>query len=239
MKLYHIYDKVNSVMIKTDVIFDDIKPFTVMWIDDDVMDTADLASNADIAIAGTVPFVSVPADAVKIFWPWVEGKNIKILTRFNFKIEKNQDIDAAISGFAKDVAATFRNGAGGVQVFIPCSQITEFVDAVRHIRDDLFFDKYLAIGIDLDDTENINWVDVFNALSKIRPDSILIVGHTDKFNPNSNFVGRVFDMLEKWNLNADLHLMFGKNMLRVAQVLRLVEKMRPELIKNMRVFLKK
>ncbi|MBO4700846.1 MAG: hypothetical protein J5620_03820 [Alphaproteobacteria bacterium] len=226
-------------MIKTDTIFDDIESFTSLWIGDDVVETADLASVADIAIDRMVPFVSMSADVVKMFWPWVEGKNIKILTRFNFKIEKNQDIDVEISAFAKNVTAIFRDGAAGAQIFIPCSQIAEFVDAVRHIRDDLFFDRYLSIGIDLDDTENINWADVFNTLSKIRPDSILIVGRTDKFNPNSNFVGCVFDMLEKWNLNADLHLMFGKNMLRVTQVLRLVEKMRPEISKNMRVFFEK
>ncbi len=239
LKLYHIYDKVKSVMIKTDTIFDDIEPFKVLWVDDAIVDTADLARMADVAIDSMVPFVSMPAGCVKIFWPWIEEKNIKILSRFNFNIEKKQDVDVVMSEFAEHITTMFRTGAAGVQVFVKCSQISEFVDALRHIRNDLFFDRYLSIGIDLDDMGNSDWDDVFNALSVIRPDSILICGCTDKFNPNSGFAGCVFDMLQKWNTDADLHLMFGKNMLRVTQVLRLVEKMRPEISKNMRVFVEK
>ena len=86
---------------------------------------------------------------------------------------------------------------------------------------------------------DLNWNCIFATLSRIKPDSILVFGNVEKFDANSDFVGRIFDMLENWNLNADLHLMFGKNMLRVTQVLRLAERMRPEILKNMRVFMEK
>ena len=226
-------------MIKTDVFFDDIDALSVLWVDDAVTDAADLARMADVAINGGGAFVSMPANCVNVFWPWVEGKKIKILSRFNFNIEKTQNMDAVMSEFAEHITTMFRTGASGVQVFVSCSQMSGFVDALRHIKNDLFFDRYLSIGIDLDDMGNADWFDIFNTLSMIRPDSVLICGHKDKFEPNSDFTGRVFDMLQKWNLNADLHLMFGRNMLRVCQILRLVEKMRPELLKNMRVFVEK
>ena len=239
MKLYHIYDKVKSVMIKYDFIFDDIEPLTSLWIGDDVAETADLARVADIAIDKVVPFVSMPVGVVKTFWPWVEGKSIKILARSRFDIDKNQDADDAVSGFAKNITTVFRNGADGVQVFVPCDKIVQFVDNICPIRNDLFFDRHLSIAIDIDDMGNLNWCDIFRAISKIEPDSILLFGKIEKFDPSSYFVGKIFDMLENWGPGVGLHLMFGKNMLRVTQVLRLVEKMRPELMKDIRVFVEK
>lgn len=239
MKLYHIYDKVKSVMMKSDFIFDDFDSCKALWIADGVTDTADLAVVADAAIGGAVPFVSVPVGVIKTFWPWVEGKNVKILTRFGFEISKNQNADEVTSEFAKNLTDAFRTGADGAQVFVPANQIAEFADLVRPIKSDLFFDRYLAIGIDVDHMGDVEWAEIFNAMTEIRPDAILLVGTVENFDPSSDFVGRVFDMLEKWNLESDLHMMFGKNMLRVTQVLRLVHKMRPELEKNMRVFVKK
>ena len=226
-------------MIKYDFIFDDIESFTSLWIGDDVVETADLARVADIAIDRYVPFVSMPVGVVKTFWPWVEGKSIKILARSRFDIDKNQDADDAVSVFAKNITTVFRNGADGVQVFVPCDKIVQFVDNICPIRNDLFFDRYLSIAIDIDDMDNLNWGDIFGCISKIKPDSILLFGKIEKFDPSSYFVGRIFDMLENWNTGVGLHLMFGKNMLRVNQALRLVEKMRPELMKDIRVFVEK
>ena len=221
-------------MMKYDIVFDDINSFAAMWVGDATAGTSDLAAVADVAIKQAVPFVSMSAGAIKIFWPWVEGKHIKILGRFN--VCANQDFDVVMSKFARSVTDAFHAGADGVQVFVPCDNMAQFVDMVRTIKSDLFFDRYLSIGIDIDNMENINWQMIFDVLNEIRPDSILIFGNVEHFDPNSLFAGRVFDMLEKWNIDSDLHLMFGKNTLRVAQVLRLVEKMRPELMKNLRVF---
>ena len=225
--------------MKTDFIFDDIESLMALWIDDSVVDTSELARVADIAINSKVNFVSMPTNAVKIFWPWVESKNVKILTRLDFKIDMNHDVDTDVSVFAKNVTGVFRSGADGVQVFIPAAGIAEFVDAIYSIRNDLFFGRYLSVAIDVDNMGDLNWNCIFATLSRIKPDSILVFGNVEKFDANSDFVGRIFDMLENWNLNADLHLMFGKNMLRVTQVLRLAERMRPEILKNMRVFMEK
>ena len=226
-------------MMKSENIFDNIESMVAWWIDDGTWDVNDLAQIADAAIEQAVPFVSMPCDLVRTFWPWVESKNIKIMARFDFMGDENHDFDVAVSDLATKVTTTFRQGADGVQIFVPYSQIADFMNAIKIIRNDLFFDKYVSIGIDIDEKQDIDWQYVFDALGAIKPNAVLLVGHEQKFNPSSDFAGRVFDMLQKWNLKSDLHLMFDKNMLRVSQVLRLTEKMRPELMKNMRVFIDK
>ncbi|MBO7656209.1 MAG: hypothetical protein J6S80_00580 [Alphaproteobacteria bacterium] len=224
-------------MMKAENIFDDIEPMMAWWVDDNAKDVSDLAQIADTAIDKHIPFISVPCDVVKTFWPWIEKTDIKLMTRFNFMGDENHDFDVAVSDLATKVTTTFRQGADGVQIFVPYSQIADFMNAIKIIRNDLFFDKYVSIGIDIDEKQDIDWQYVFDALGAIKPNAVLLVGYEQKFNPNSDFAGRIFDMLQKWNLRSDLHLMFGKNMLRVSQVLRLVEKMRPEASKNIRVFI--
>jgi hypothetical protein len=236
MKLYHIYDKVESVMMKSENIFDDIESRLALLIADDVLDSGDLARVANMAIDKGIRFISVPNSVVKTIWPWVENKNVKIISRFNFMAEKDQGIDDAVSDLSMKTTATFRQGADGVQIFVPYSYITDFANSIRVIKNDLFFDKYVSIGIDIDDKQDIDWQKVFDALGAIKPNAVLLVGHAQEFNANSDFAGRIFDMLQKWNLRADLHLMFGKNMLRVSQILRLTEKIRPELSESIRVF---
>ena len=227
-------------MMKYDGIFDDIEPLRAIWVGDSVGDDADLARAADVAINMAAAFVSMPDGLVGTFWPWVEDKNMKILARIDFEFGADDaNADDEISAFAKHITATFKNGASGAQVFVPYPQITQFVDAIHPIRNDLFFDRYLSIGLDVDGMDDMDWGDIFEKIMKIKPDSILLFGRVEKFNPNSNFVGCIFDMLENWKPGPDLHLMFGKNTLRVAQVLRLTEKMRPEVLKNMRVFVEK
>lgn len=223
-------------MIKPDVIFDDIHDITALWVNDDT-DATELVEIANVAIDRNIQFVSMPRTATKTFWPWIENTNVKILNRFDFSVPGNQDLDAVVSDFATNVNSAFRDGAHGIQIFMPVTKISDFVDAILPIKNDLFFDRYISVAIDVDNMQGTDWGVIFNQLSKIRPNSVLIFGNIDVFNPKSDFAGRIFGMLENWNSNADLHLMFGKNMLRVSQVLRLVQKMRPELEKNMRVFI--
>lgn len=224
-------------MIKAENIFDDIEHMTAMWVDE--VDAGELARIASVAIDNNVPFVSMPCSCTKTFWPWVEETDVKILNRLTFHLEKNQSLDNAVSEFATNVNAAFRLGAHGIQVLVPLTEIHQFTDAILPIKNDLFFDRYVSVGIDIDDASCPDWSDIFGKLQQINPNSVLVMGHVDKFNPKSDFVGQIYAMLENWDLNTDLHLMFGKNMLRVSQVLRLTQKMKPKLMKNIRVFISK
>ena len=141
-----------------------------------------------------------------------------------------------MSELARSVTGAFKSGAVGAQVFVHAADLIAFCDAVKPVRNDLFFDKNFSVAIDIDEMRGGTWSAVFDALREIRPDAILITAKGDSFDANSDFVGIVFDMLNNWNSESDLHLWFGKNMFRVSQALRLCQKIQPELVQNMRVF---
>ena len=219
-----------------DYVFDDISDMQALWIHDSTTDSSDFATMADIILKLNMSLVSMSCGATAEIWPWVEKKNIKIINRFDFVLDKDTDIIDAMSELSKSVTGAFKNGAVGAQVFVHASNIVQFCDVVKSIRQDLFFDRIFSVAIDIGEMRGKNWADIFDALNVITPDAILITAHGDSFDAKSDFVGLIFDMLNHWNLNSDLHMWFGKNMLRVSQVLRLAKKIKPDLVKNMRVF---
>lgn len=221
-------------MINCKYHFEDLHNMVSVWVPDGLDDTAELARVADYVVHNGIRVVSVGADDVKKIWPWLENSGVKILSRF--LVDEGGKIDDVISGFAKMVTDVVRHGADGVQVFIPCSCLGEFVRELEAIRDDLFFDKILSVGLDIEDVVGGDWLDIFAELARICPGSILICGDRTGFDAKSDFVGRIYDMLKKWNLDSDINMMFCGNMLRVAQVIRLVRGIRPELNEKMRVF---
>jgi hypothetical protein len=223
-------------MMDSEFIFDDVSEMRVGWLSDLERDGADLAGVADAILKSGISLLSIPCGVTSEIWPWVEKNNVKILNRFNFNLDENTDIIDAVSELSKSVTAAFRSGAVGAQVFVCVQDLKDFCDAVKPVRNDLFFDKKFSVAIDIDEMRGHDWNLVFDALREIRPDAILITAKGDSFDANSDFVGIVFDMLNNWNLESDLHLWFGKNMLRVSQVLRLCQKIQPELVQNMRVF---
>ena len=233
-ELYHKYDKVESVMMFPDYVFDDIKEMQALWIPDSQTDASDLAGFADLVLGNGVSYISMPCAATCEMWPWIEKNNIKIFNRFIFANDK--DIIDAVSALATSVTAAFKSGAFGAQVFVTVKNIGAFCDAMKPVRQDLFFDKNFSVAIDVDEMRGQSWDKIFDALREIYPDAILITAHGDLFDADSGFVGVVFDMLNNWNLGSDLHVWVGKNTLRVSQVLRLCQKIKPDLVQHMRIF---
>ncbi len=221
-------------MMNLNYLFDDVSEMRAWWIDDSATDASDLAAVADAVLESGVSVISAPCAATGEIWPWVEKNNIKIVNRFDFVIDK--DVIDTVSELAKSVTGAFRSGAVGAQVFVHVPDLSQFCDAMKPVRNDLFFDKTFSVAIDIDEMRGQSWSVVFDALRAIAPDTILIMAHGDSFDANSDFVGIIFDMLNNWNLKSDLHLWFGKNMFRVSQVLRLCQKIQPDLVQNMRAF---
>ena len=230
MKLYHIYDKVGSVMIKTKYIFDDFSDISNAWLGNDMVDSGTLALVADTVIQQKMSHISVPVDLVANLWPWVEGKNIKILTRFNFVPDSEKSLDIIISDLARDIMSGFRRGASGAQIYVPLSDLQSFVSEIKPIRDDLFFDKEFSLVINIDEINSgDDWNAIFEHVRIVNPDSVLITSGKEKFDASSDFVGRIYAMLEHWDLNAKLFFLFGKNMMQLQQAIRLTHKMQPNL----------
>ena len=65
---------------------------------------------------------------------------------------------------------------------------------------------------------------------------ILLVIDEDMGN-RSDFIGRIYGMLDNWDFDGDLHFIFGNNYDRIDQVIRLVESMKPELSDKLHFFL--
>lgn len=221
-------------MIKTDELFDSIDGISCAWVPNGT-DVSGLAYVSDLAVAQNMQYLSLPIGAVDTVWPWLEKDNVRLLTRTNFSDEVAAD--TAMSNLAANITDAFRHGASGIQVFIHYKDIAEFVDMMLPMRDDLFFERYLSVAMNIKEVPNNKWPEVFALLDKIRPNSILIIADGDSFNPKSDFLGRMYAMLEQWNQKFALHVVFGKNMMRVSQTMRLVQKMQPKLVADFRVFI--
>lgn len=222
-------------MIEKNIIFDDFSDVASMWCDDDI-DSGELARVASIILDKKLPFVSVAPDCVHVMWPWLENTNVKIMARFVFHDKKISETQ--ISDLTMNINNMFKRGAHGAQIFMPYSALGGLVEQVYVIRDDLFFNKDLSIGIDINQIDSYDWGNLFENLRKINATSLLITLSKDT-GDKSDFVGRIYGMLDAWEdvNNFDLHFAFGQNFQRIEQALRLIKSVRPELINTTKVFM--
>lgn len=225
-------------MINSEYIFDNLDSMRAVWVDDGVKDTSDLACIVSGAIDGGAVFMSVSENMTRDIWPWIENQDVKILNRFNFTLDGVPDVSDAISGLAAKITAAFKSGADGAQIFINHNDLRPFAEFIAGIKGDLFFNKYCSVALDIDKMSGVDWANIFTILGRLNPDSVLITASGESFDASSGFVGVVYDMLHNWNIDAGLHLMFGNNMFRVCQTVRLAQKIKPELVDNMRVFMR-
>lgn len=225
--LYHIYGKVESTMIDKEYVFGEFGTGTCMWCGSETQG-ADLAQMCQVAIDNKVSLMSVVPDAVPVVWPWLEHSKITINARFYLENKKFDEM--AASDLAKRVIAVFKNGADGATVFIRNKDLADFVSAMNVVRDDLFFNKDLTVGLDIMEFGAYDWANVFELLKKINVNSVAFFMGTDT-GKKSDFVGRVYGMLDAWprDFNAGLCWAFGNNVPRFDQAKRLVDSLRSDL----------
>ncbi len=205
---------------------------TGLWCGADI-EGADLAQVVGGMTQRNITDLSVTPGMVATVWPWMEDKNVKIFARFYFpdkKISEKQVSDITIS-----INNAFKHGAHGAQVFLQVSALAGLVEQTHVIRDDLFFDKDLSVGMDIADIDVDKWDSVFENLRKINATSVVFV-FTKDAGDKSDFVGRIYGMLNAWSAdnNFDLHFVFGSNFMRIEQAYRLVQCMQPGLIKKLK-----
>ena len=222
-------------MINTDFfIGDDFKGFA-LWIKS-VAEQTDLAYAAECAIEQNLDFVSVAPKSVPVIWPWLENKKIKIFARFY--LDGSADSVDTLSELTININTVLKQGADGAQVFIRFKDLDSFVSQLYLIRDDLFFNKDLYVGINIADIGPFDWDDVWKNLSKIHATGLILALPMDN-GDKSDFVGRIYSALESWNKNYDfnLHFALGENPLRIEQTKRLVQSMQPDLVDKIRFFI--
>ena len=214
-------------MIDIDLVFKELGDGVCLWCGADTQG-ADLAQKCQMAIEHKMPIMSVGPDAVPVVWPWLEHSNIFINARFYLEDSKFDDV--AASGLAKRVISVFKNGADGATIFVRSKDLDDFVSAMNVVRDDLFFNKELCIGLDIMEFGAYDWVRVFDMLKKINANSVAFFISKDT-GKKSDFVGRVYGMLDAWprDFNARLCWAFGNNIVRFDQAKRLTETLRHDL----------
>lgn len=220
-------------MIDAEYILEEIGGRAALWIAAGTEDT-DLAGMAEYALGRGMCAISVAPDAVVTMWPWLEKTDVKIIARFYMSSKDAH----GISELTARVNATFKQGADGAQIFMKTSELGAFVDEVHLIRDDLFFNKDLSVGLDIGAVDAIEWGGVFANLRRINATSLILALPRDA-GDKSDFVGRLYGALDGWDsdFKGDLHFALGRNFLRIEQAHRLVQKMRSEIADRTRFFL--
>lgn len=211
---------------------DEVAKKISLWLGDDV-DATELAGAAEYAVETNVAAVSVVPRDVKTVWPWLEKTKIKIMPRFVL----NSAGGRSISDVAIDINSAFKNGANGAQIILQLNDLVRFADSINAVRNDLFFNKDLSIGLDVFDVWPLDWGGVFDVLKKIHASSLLLImSHED--NEKSDFTGRIYAALNSWNAdkNMELHVMLGESFSRATQVYRLAMANKPELVDKLKLF---
>lgn len=213
-------------MIDTDFIFAELGGAAALW-DTSGADQCKLAHAAETVMSRGLRAVSVTPDSVPVLWPWLENAPVEIISRFYMPPRGGDD---ALSDLARRCRASFRMGASGAQIFISAGDLQRFASVLGPVRDDLFFGRRLSIGVDIADIEPLAWPDVWNIMCNIHADAIVVALTRDN-GDKSDFVGRVYGMLDAWrdDFAGDVHFYTGVNPVRIDQARRLVHVMRPGL----------
>lgn len=221
-------------MIEINEIFSDSDKRMALWFDS-AADTSDLVVMAENVVQEKVQLISVLPESVPFIWTCLEKQDVKIMTRYFFDpMPKN--VDYEFSDLVKNINGICKKGANGVQVFLKLSDLNMFVNNLSVVRDDLFFGHDLSVGLDIEEIGLDDWDFVFQKLHDIRANSLVLTLTEDTGN-RSDFVGRVYTMLTKWNFNGELHFILNNDYDRIDQAIRLVEIAKPELSEKLRFFL--
>ena len=222
-------------MMDSEIFFDDIGPARAVWCGA-MGEASDLAGVADAAVQNSVQLMSTAPEDVGTLWAWLERMPIKIYGRFYVPARGGRD-ERFVSDLTTRINSCFKKGAAGAQIFLRAADLPAFADEIYAIRDDLFFNKDLVIGLDVSDIDAASWGVVRDALRRVRATALTVVMTRDS-GVRSDFVGRMYAMLTAWDgLNCDLHFAVGNNTLRIEQGMRLAQKIRPELACGLRAFI--
>lgn len=226
-------------MIDTHSLFNEIKD-TICIRCDDCQDSAELIHVADAVVSRKIPVISVPPEFVEPVWTWLENTPVQIIASFVLDVPKKKGFDKSkeMSDLSTQIMTIFKKGATGAEVFLPVTELPFFTEELITVRDDLFFNKSLSIGLDINHISSGDWQNIFIQLTKIRADALTLYSNGTK-KDNDYFVGRIYALMEIMgdNFNGDLHFILGADYQKIEQVWRLVEKMRPDLLNRLKFFL--
>ena len=221
-------------MVNIQEIFEnpDVAKNVSVWLDEN-NDSTDLIGAAEYAAETRMSMVSVAPYDVKIVWPWLEKMGVKIMPRFYVN---GVGVDA-MSDMVMRINGVLKQGADGAQIIVKLSDMSKFADSIALVREDLFFNKCLGVGVDMFEIWPNDWAGLFENLKKMSASALLLILTHDDMD-KSDFVGRIYGALDAWDTssNMELHVMLGTSHDRAEQVYRLVSINRPELLNKLKFF---
>ena len=206
-------------------------------------DAGGCASAADAALRIGADRIAVPAAAVHLTWAWLENKGIEILAVMDgggFK-EDGQGAEK----LSEHIRSVLKKGADGIMLCAwaggkirTAARIFEIADALAPVRNDLFFEKKLFVGMSLENIEPLDWPDIFRNLKKMGADGVLF-SLTPVSGKGKNIAGKIFGALENWDCGFAGRIMFlADSPADIESALRLVEKIKPDFVKKLRFFIR-
>ena len=221
-------------MIELNEIFSDADKRLALFCEA-TMESTDLAALANNIIENSINLISVTPEMVPLMWTYLEKNKVKILARYDFR-NIHKDIDNDISTLSKDITKICKSGANGVQLFIKMRDFERILDVLNTVRDDLFFGHDLCVMMDILDVDVNNWQMIFEKLCNVRANAFGVFLSEDA-GIHSDFIGRIYSMLQNWNGNFELQFLLANNTERIDQSIRLIESLQPALMSKTHFFL--
>ena len=220
-------------MIEANEIFLEEDTRLALWAEM-AQDTNEIALLADKIAQSKMSVISVPPEMVANMWTYLEKTPVEILTRFSFApLKKDFDVDMDV--LIKNISKICKSGARGVQIFIKMQDFYKFIDVLAIVRNDLFFNHKLSICMDIEDIDINDLSNIFQKLKDIKADSFGLTLNED-MGTRSDFIGRVYALLEQWDFDGQLHFILLNNLDRADQVIRLTEILQPDLTNRTKFF---
>ena len=185
-------------------------------------------SAADAALRIGARAIAADAHAVHMLWAWLENKGVEILAVFQGREVKGLDPEK----LSEQIQAVLKKGADGA-IIKSTGDLSELTDALLPVKSDLFFGKKLFIALALDNIGPHDWGNIFRQLKKLGADGIVLDARGAR-----TVAGKVFGMLSNWDSGFAGRIMFlADHPVYMEDALRLIEKIKPELIKKLRFFI--
>jgi hypothetical protein len=136
----------------------------------------------------------------------------------------------------KKINRVLKSGADGVQIFIKMALFEKFMDLLSLVRDDLFFEHKLCICMDINDIDISKWDMIFEKMRALRVDIFAITFEKDD-GKRSDFMGRIYGMLNAWDFGGILHCIKINKNIRIDEIMRLTEMLQPDIYEKLRFFI--
>ena len=199
-------------------------------------DRSDLARVASRVVEYNMPIISAVPEDVGMLWTWLEKTPVRIYSRFYLAPNTASDV-ATVSGLAVRINTAFKHGADGAQIFLSAGDLDDFAAQIGSVRDDLFFNRDLIIGVNIEDVATDGWAHLFDVMARLRVAALVLVLARDDAR-QFDFAGRLYGALDAVDkIPCHLHFVLGARPNRMEQAVRLVRAMHPECAPNMRLFI--